>query len=196
MNKKPHLDQAIIESAEDEFAKFGIDKANMNVIAANAGVTKRTLYKYYENKEKLYEAILNNLLVGLEDELDFPFDPKVDLKTQLNTLIETKINITSHPHTLKVAKIFLKGQIYNPQKDSLLNRQMQQSKEHLTAWLKKCKKHKLIKSDVRLEMVTEMIFALVDGQIVYPIVLGELEEIENKKEIQSYIVDCIYAILK
>ena len=195
MSKKAHLDKAIIESAENEFAKFGLDKANMSTIAANAGVTKRTLYKYYENKEKLYEAILTKLIESIGDELDFPFDPKLDLKSQINNLIEIKVRISTYPHTLKVARILLKDQVLNPIKDSILNNQMREGKINLTNWLNKCREHGLVKKEIDLDLVTEMIFALVDGIFVYPIIFGEVDEVKNKDAFKEKIVESVYSLL-
>jgi len=48
----------IIEGARAVFLAQGFDAASMNDIARAAGVSKGTLYVYFENKEVLFEAIV------------------------------------------------------------------------------------------------------------------------------------------
>src|SRR3974377_208624 len=46
----------IIEGARAVFLAQGFDAASMNDIARAAGVSKGTLYVYFDNKEQLFEA--------------------------------------------------------------------------------------------------------------------------------------------
>lgn len=48
----------IIEGARAVFLAQGFDAASMNDIARAAGVSKGTLYVYFDNKEELFEAIV------------------------------------------------------------------------------------------------------------------------------------------
>lgn len=48
----------IVEGARAVFLSQGFDAASMNDIARAAGVSKGTLYVYFENKEELFEAIV------------------------------------------------------------------------------------------------------------------------------------------
>jgi AcrR family transcriptional regulator len=48
----------IIEGARQVFMAQGFDAASMGEIARVAGVSKGTLYVYFENKEQLFEAIV------------------------------------------------------------------------------------------------------------------------------------------
>ncbi len=43
----------ILESAKSNFVKYGFRKTTMEDVAENAGISKPTLYKYFENKESL-----------------------------------------------------------------------------------------------------------------------------------------------
>jgi AcrR family transcriptional regulator len=48
----------IIDGAREVFLTQGFDAASMNDIARVAGVSKGTLYVYFDNKEELFEAIV------------------------------------------------------------------------------------------------------------------------------------------
>jgi AcrR family transcriptional regulator len=64
----------IVEGARTIFLQHGFDAASMNDIARAAGVSKGTLYVYFDNKEQLFEAIVHEeCLVHAEGA--FAFDP-------------------------------------------------------------------------------------------------------------------------
>jgi AcrR family transcriptional regulator len=73
------LRQHILFTAKDVFLEAGFEAASMDVIAARAGTTKRTLYAHFENKERLFLAVvdlLRDLLVGkLRTPADYADDP-------------------------------------------------------------------------------------------------------------------------
>jgi TetR/AcrR family transcriptional regulator len=52
----------ILAAAEREFARSGLAGARTDVIAAKAGVNKALLYYYFQSKEKLYLAVLEDHL--------------------------------------------------------------------------------------------------------------------------------------
>src|SRR5258708_18267071 len=51
---------AILAAAERQFAKAGLAGARTEEIAAEAGVNKALLYYYFESKEHLYEAVIED----------------------------------------------------------------------------------------------------------------------------------------
>jgi AcrR family transcriptional regulator len=48
----------ILAAARDEFAESGLGGARMDKIAERAGLNKRLIYYYFEDKEKLFRAVL------------------------------------------------------------------------------------------------------------------------------------------
>jgi AcrR family transcriptional regulator len=48
----------ILAAARDEFAEFGLGGARMDRIAKRAGLNKRLIYYYFEDKEKLFQSVL------------------------------------------------------------------------------------------------------------------------------------------
>ena len=55
-------EEAIIQAAEEEFAKHGFKGTSMNTIAQNVGLPKANLHYYFSNKLGLYQAVLANIL--------------------------------------------------------------------------------------------------------------------------------------
>src|SRR5205809_5177908 len=52
----------ILEKAHELFMRYGIRSVSMDDIAAQLGMSKKTVYQYYTDKEELVDAVLSNLL--------------------------------------------------------------------------------------------------------------------------------------
>ena len=61
--------QAILESAIEEFGSMGLERARISSIARQAGISVGVIYKYYENKEALFSRCLEHSIKMLEDVL-------------------------------------------------------------------------------------------------------------------------------
>lgn len=48
----------ILAAARDEFAEYGLGGARMDRIAERAGLNKRLIYYYFEDKESLFQSVL------------------------------------------------------------------------------------------------------------------------------------------
>jgi AcrR family transcriptional regulator len=76
----------IIEGARAAFLEQGFDAASMNDIARTAGVSKGTLYVYFQNKEQLFQAICSEECEAQAETL-FKVDPDdVDVEGTLTRL--------------------------------------------------------------------------------------------------------------
>jgi AcrR family transcriptional regulator len=64
----------IMEGAREVFLAQGFDAASMGEIARKAGVSKGTLYVYFDSKERLFEAIAHEEC-GAQAETVFSLDP-------------------------------------------------------------------------------------------------------------------------
>src|SRR3954453_14769402 len=54
----------ILWTAKDVFLEMGFERASMDLVAARAETSKRSLYAHFESKEKLYLAVIE-LVRGL-----------------------------------------------------------------------------------------------------------------------------------
>lgn len=52
--------------AEELFLQFGIRSVSMDDIANQLGMSKKTLYQYYADKDELVEAVISTYISGLE----------------------------------------------------------------------------------------------------------------------------------
>src|SRR5215468_3732877 len=51
----------ILAAARDEFAEHGLGGARVDRIAERAGLNKRLIYYYFEDKDKLFQAVLEQV---------------------------------------------------------------------------------------------------------------------------------------
>ncbi|MCJ8329004.1 MAG: TetR/AcrR family transcriptional regulator [Lentisphaeria bacterium] len=56
---------AILKHAVDEFSEKGLHGGRVDAIAERAGVNKQRIYAYYENKDKLFEAVLHHCFLEI-----------------------------------------------------------------------------------------------------------------------------------
>lgn len=59
--------QQILDAARAIFIRLGFDGASMNDVAAEAGVSKATLYVYFTNKEALFGALIEEMVAVLPE---------------------------------------------------------------------------------------------------------------------------------
>jgi AcrR family transcriptional regulator len=55
----------ILDAASDEFSAYGLAGARIDRIAASADANKRSIYVYFESKEKLFDAALHHVLTKM-----------------------------------------------------------------------------------------------------------------------------------
>ncbi|WP_449429986.1 TetR/AcrR family transcriptional regulator [Pseudomonas putida] len=84
-------EQAIIQAAEDEFARHGFKGTSMNTIAVKAGLPKANLHYYFTNKLGLYIAVLSNIIELWDstfNNLNVEDDPGEALSQYIRTKME------------------------------------------------------------------------------------------------------------
>ncbi len=92
----------IIACAERVFADHGFAGATMNRIAEAAGLPKANLHYYFGTKQRLYRAVLENILTLWLDDMD-PIVPENDPAAALSAYIAAKMaHSRKRPHASKV----------------------------------------------------------------------------------------------
>lgn len=86
----------ILGGARKVFMDLGFDGASMNEIARSAGVSKGTLYVYFADKNRLFEAIVEEEALE-RGQLSFNFDPARDVVSTLRQYGQTFIQSQCRP---------------------------------------------------------------------------------------------------
>jgi AcrR family transcriptional regulator len=77
----------ILGAAARVFARSSFEQASMDEIAAEAGVGKPTLYRYFPSKDALFVAVFEHALDDLEGRLDRVLDDETDATARLAGLV-------------------------------------------------------------------------------------------------------------
>ncbi len=86
----------IVDGARKVFMDLGFDGASMGEIARSAGVSKGTLYVYFADKNRLFEAIVEQEQIEQGKEL-FNLDPARDAETTLREYGRAYIQVLCRP---------------------------------------------------------------------------------------------------
>ena len=99
--REAHLAR-IIACAERAFAEAGFGGTTMRQISAAAGLPKANLHYYFGTKERLYRAVLENILALWLDDMN-PIQPEADPAEALAAYIRAKMaHSAARPHASKV----------------------------------------------------------------------------------------------
>ena len=86
----------ILDGARKVFMDLGFDGASMDEIARSAGVSKGTLYVYFADKNRLFEAIVEEESLE-QGRIAFDFDPARDVETTLREFGRAYIQVVCRP---------------------------------------------------------------------------------------------------
>jgi len=106
---------SIVEAAVEEFRSRGYHASSMNRIAELAEVSKRTLYKHFDSKEALFDAITEELMVRVAGVPYSDYDPEGDLEEQLSAVARAEIEFIASEPVQALARAGLSRVIGEPE---------------------------------------------------------------------------------
>jgi AcrR family transcriptional regulator len=77
--------EKILVSARNLFTDYGYKKVSMEEIASSSGVTKKTVYSYFDDKESLLMALIEEEILAMKSIIDsYSSDKNLDIFVFLN----------------------------------------------------------------------------------------------------------------
>jgi len=90
--------RAIVLAASDLFAEHGVSSTSMDAIARAAGVSKPTIYAYFDGKEAIFAAVVSEALPeGLRN---FRSEPTGDVRADLFRYAKQLMDLLTNPETI------------------------------------------------------------------------------------------------
>lgn len=90
--EKEHRKKEILNTAADLFARKGFHHVKMDEIAEEVGLSKGTLYLYFDNKEMLFISIITEKSDQLTEKLNNVLDCKKEYPECLKSFIQESIS--------------------------------------------------------------------------------------------------------
>ncbi|SDH48020.1 TetR/AcrR family transcriptional regulator [Mucilaginibacter gossypii] len=87
--------QRIITGTEALFAKAGIRSATMDDIAHHLGISKKTIYTHFKNKEELVMTIVENNIAGYKEKVNMITSESENIFTMIGELTHSVIELSS-----------------------------------------------------------------------------------------------------
>ncbi len=110
----PEKRAAIIEAAISEFHTHGFPATSMDRIAATAGVSKRTIYNHFADKDALFGAISACACSRIVEGSTIPYQPDQPLEPQLKKLALSKLELLGTPDFLRLVRVTMAEKIRRP----------------------------------------------------------------------------------
>ena len=99
------LSEHILWIAKNVFLEVGFERASMDVIADRAKTSKRTLYAHFENKEKLYLAVIDLVRELVVSKLKRPGDYPGDATEALVMFCGRFLEILLYARTIQMCRL-------------------------------------------------------------------------------------------
>jgi AcrR family transcriptional regulator len=99
------LREHILWVAKDVFLEMGFERASMDEIAARAESSKRTLYAHFENKEKLYLAVIELVRGLFLTKLKLPGDYSADPVQALTLFCGRYLEILLYAGSIQMCRV-------------------------------------------------------------------------------------------
>ncbi len=177
----------IIEAAVHEFQAHGFNAASMDQISARAGVSKRTLYKYFESKDNLFRSIITWLADQITDTLVLDYDPSRDVRSQLQELAWLEGNLLTSPSVMRTAQMLIGESFRTPDLGTELRQKIDKT-SGVIAFLEGAA------ADGTLNIkdtgaAAEEFMALMKAKAFWPVVFGA--EIVSRDEMHEIVEACV-----
>lgn len=97
----------IVDAAVEEFREQGFLGANITRIAKRADVSSRTLYKHFESKEALFQAISEIMIERNSAMAPVTYDPEQPLDLQLVAALKRYVEVITEPEAIGLNRMVI-----------------------------------------------------------------------------------------
>ncbi|CUH52710.1 TetR/AcrR family transcriptional regulator [Shimia marina] len=169
----PNKKDDILAAAMVVFREEGLKGARMERIAQEAQVSKRTLYKYFDSKEALFEAISANVVEILSD-MEIPqFDQTQAVAPQLTEALRIYINQTLREDFLNGSRVILAEFMRNPEAAKRFNDAYLGVDATISRFIAQAAEAGLLNID-DIEGATSLLLALYKSSLLMPRILNNV----------------------
>lgn len=170
---------AIHAAAQRLFMRAGFEGTSMDTIALEAGVSKQTLYRYYQNKEALFIAVLERLALPQHTDSsllalpDTPIESLTTLEHALTVWAQAAMKNLMQPDYLGLLRLLIAELPRFPQLSTLfLQAVPQQGGAFLRALLEDARGHGVLVADdlesvLRLLVGPLLTYVLSNGLLAF-----------------------------
>ncbi len=179
----------ILQKSIDVFIEEGYEDATFQKIADRCGITRTTLYIYFNNKHEIFLGSIKELLTTLEQNLyNIVNDVSLNAKQALNTLFDIMIDEISSNQKLFCVLLNYLMQIKKSGVDpnERVRRRVIRLRHYMSTIIIRGMKSKELKQ-TSVKTINDLLFSLVQASIFKLTVLNIKDVTDMKSEIELVI---------
>ncbi|MPY73931.1 MAG: TetR family transcriptional regulator [Alphaproteobacteria bacterium] len=187
--------RAIQEAGTSVFLRLGYGSASMDLIAAEARVSKQTIYNHFHSKDELFKAIITDMTAALITPLSMRDAAKSSPERQLRALARDFLTLMLKPSSLSLYRLIvaesgripeLGGEVYAAGAGRLIA----QMADYL-AW--ETKNRRLAVAEP--ERAAEQFVGMLTGRVQLRALLGVCEN-PSKEELDGRVEEAVSSFLR
>ncbi|RZN82072.1 MAG: TetR/AcrR family transcriptional regulator [Winogradskyella sp.] len=162
------MKEKIINKATDLFLNLGFKSVTMDDIANEMGISKKTIYVHFSNKNKLVEAVTFYLFDTICDGIDDICD---NAPNPIEELYSIKMFVMQHLKNEKASPQYQLKKYYPSIHDALKSKQFDKMHESVSESLEKGVETKLFRSNIDVEFISRLYFNGMIGikdEVIFP----------------------------
>lgn len=163
--------EQIFQAAVAEFQERGFRDASMDRVSARAGASKRTVYKHFESKEKLFQELVRRHWARFVTSLEVTYEKGRDIREQLTELGHTQGRLYTSPEVMAMTKLVMSEVLRSPELVEE-NQQKTDYKVYLQVMLRDAAEDGQLDVHDPSAAADEFI-ALLKGKAFWPVILGD-----------------------
>ncbi|EDL52302.1 transcriptional regulator, TetR family protein [Vibrio mediterranei AK1] len=193
MTRSEQKRKAILDAAKKEFIDNGFSAANMNNVCTSAEVSKRTLYRHFESKEVLFEAVLAIVQDGVERAGHYPYNSDSSLHQQLMAITVNEVNISYDVYGIAFSRTIIMEFFRQPDLAKNISQRIYETRA-VTRWFEQAiADGKLCAKDA--QTITSFYLSVLQGLLFWPQVL-DLASKPDETVLQEKIELIVVSVLK
>ncbi|WP_052339539.1 TetR/AcrR family transcriptional regulator [Gorillibacterium massiliense] len=164
---KSRKHESILNGAMQVFTEMGYDNASMDRIAEIAGVSKRTVYNHFSNKENLFQAVIAKLLSEQQILKQIEYDPAKPLEEQLAAFAHAELFLINSPSRLGLSRVLTSVFIRDIDYARMTRAKYASPLEPFINWLMAAHKDNKLQID-NPALAARVFYAMIEGALTWP----------------------------
>lgn len=185
MNTKKRNSQktrkSIIKAAVHCYMQYGVQNSSLDVIAEKANTTRPTIYAHFGSKDKLFDAVLEDMASDMLAEENFAFNPVQDPIEQLIEIFDNHLKRALEPVTIAFVRAAINETIRR--EEDIAGYDNSQKELHLRKWFQDAQGAGVLRTN-DIITTTNNLLAITNGRFYYPALVG-LKKFSHKEQLKE-----------
>lgn len=172
--------ESILNGAIEVFTEMGYDNASMDKIADIAGVSKRTVYNHFLNKENLFQEVVAKFLAEQQILKQIDYDPAKSLEDQLTAFANAELFLINSPSRLGLSRVLTSVFIRDIDYARMTRAKYASPHEPFIKWLLAAHEDNKLQID-NPSLAARVFYAMIEGALTWPALFQQGVITENVK---------------